>query len=405
MPKKPKLIILLALIGLIILYTVAQFTGWLLAAVLMFVLGSEFVNGFTDAPNAIGTVVATKALPFLPAALGAAVLNAFGATLGKGVAETIGKGIVDSQVITLETLAGALLGIIIFSSGAARFGIPTSESHALVAGLSGAALAEVGIGFNFSQPNIIIAFIAMPLLIFNTMILFPRTNKLITSGVGLVLGLITACGYPKTDVIITDGWIKVGVGIVSALIIGYIGSWLLGKLIIKTCSNLSPTPANKTFKILHIFSAGAMALGHGLNDGQKFIGVFTLALLLGGKIDTFEIQFWVVILCAGTMGIGTSFGGKKIIRVVGEKISRLTQWQGFTATTTAALIIEGVSHLGVPLSTTHTIVASITGTGASKKISAVRWKYPWHIVQASALTFPICGIIAFLTCKFLLLFK
>jgi inorganic phosphate transporter, PiT family len=319
-------------------------TDALLAIVLGLILCAEFVNGWTDAPNAIATVVSTRVLSPRAAVILATLLNIAGAFAGTAVAATIGKGIVDPSVVSLQTIAAAMIGIIVWSTVAARMGLPTSESHALVSGLAGAALATAG-----------------------------------------------------PEALIASGWYKVFWGIVFSSILGFGIALGIAKGIRIVFAARSPHKSSRLFSKLQIVSAAFMAFNHGSNDGQKFIGVFALTLLLGGQTDTFTIPWWVVLLCAVTMGVGTSVGGWKIMKTLGSRMTDLETWQGFSAEAGASATILLASALGIPLSTTHTITTAIMGVGASKRWSAVRWGVSREIVFAWILTFPICGTISFLS--------
>lgn len=308
------------------------------------ILYAEFVNGWTDAPNAIATVVSTRVLSPRNAVIMATVLNSIGALAGTAVAATIGKGIVDSSVISLETIGAAMLGIIIWSTIAAKMGLPTSESHALVAGLAGAGLAVAG-----------------------------------------------------PEALLLAGWKKVFIGILFSTFLGFFVALIFTKILRKILAPRSPVKTRRLFDRLQIISAAFMAFNHGSNDGQKFIGVFALSLVLAGKMQTFSIPLWIVLLCAVVMGIGTSIGGWKIIKTLGIRMTHLEPWQGFSAETAASITILSASQFGIPLSTTHTITTAIMGVGASKRLSAVRWGVSKDIIYAWLLTFPICGTIAFLT--------
>ncbi len=321
-----------------------------LLIVLFLVLASEFVNGWTDAPNAIATVVSTRVMSLRTAVGMAVVMNTIGALSGTAVATTIGTGIIDPSLITLPIIASALLSIVIWSSIAAQFGLPTSETHALVAGLAGAGLAVAG-----------------------------------------------------PEALLFSGWIKIGIGLIASSFFGFGIAWLISKIIflIGLKSNWSPCPARRTFDRLQILSAGLMAYNHGMNDGQKFIGVFTIALVIGGVLPAFKVLWWVALLCAVVMGIGTSFGGRRIISMLGEKMTNITSWQGFSSEISASCVIFGSSLAGVPLSTTHTISTSIMGVAASRRMSAVRWFQARKIIFAWIATFPICGAIGYATAWFL----
>jgi PiT family inorganic phosphate transporter len=306
------------------------------------VLIAEFVNGWTDAPNVIATVVSTGAMSPRAAIVMAVVFNILGAMGGTAVAATVGKGIVAPTAITLPAIISTMLSIIAWGSIAAAVGIPVSKSHALLAGLAGAGLA--GGGWEALQWN---------------------------------------------------GWLKVGYGLICSLGLGFCGALLIGKLVIALSAGARPTAAKHSYDRLQLLSAGFMAYNHGLNDGQKFMGVFALTMLAGGATDVFDIPFWIILVCALTMGIGTSFGGWRIIKTVGMKMARITSWQGFAAQTSASMTIFGASYFGIPLSTTHTITMGIVGASAARRTSDIRWSVLRRIVLAWAVTFPFCALLAF----------
>lgn len=310
---------------------------------LLGVLAAEFVNGWTDAPNAIATVVSTGVMTARQAILMAVVMNAAGAMAGTAVATTVGKGIVAPSALTVPAIAATMLSIIGWGAMAARFGIPVSKSHALLAGLAGAALASGGIG-----------------------------------------------------ALQWSGWEKVIIGLFSSLVAGFVGAFALARLITTLAANAAPARAKRNFDRAQMASAAFLAFNHGLNDGQKFMGVFTMTLLASGAIKEFLIPWWVILICALTMGIGTSFGGWRIIQTVGAKMTRLTSWQGFAATMAASTTIYVASSYGIPLSTTHTITSGIVGVGASRRASDVRWRVLQRIVLAWVATFPACAVIAYL---------
>jgi len=311
--------------------------------ILLLVLAAEFVNGFTDAPNAIATVVSTRVLRPHQAVVMAVVLNIIGALCGTAVAATIGKGIVNAESVNPLTIAAAMIGIVIWSTLAWAYGLPTSESHALVAGLAGAALATAG-----------------------------------------------------PSALLWVGWQKVLIGLGFSTLLGFVGG--VG-IMTALCWLLFHRPRHwvgKVFGRLQILSSAFMAFGHGSNDAQKFMGVFALALVLAGVFPKFHIPVWVIFVCALTMGIGTAFGGWRIIRTMGMRLTRLQPVHGFAAETSAALVITAASLFGIPLSTTHTINTTIMGVGATRRLSAVRWGVGSGIVAAWVLTFPVCGLIAWL---------
>ncbi len=315
----------------------------LLYIVLLLILAAEFVNGWTDAPNAIATVVSTRVLSPSQAVVMAAVLNIAGAlATGTAVAVTIGKGIVSPEVIGLPVVAAAMLAIIIWSTIAWVYGIPTSESHELIAGLTGAGLAVAG-------PSVL---------------LWEGWQKVLIG-----LGISTFLGF------------FLGSGIMTGLY------WLLRRV--------RPSLIRKAFSRLQILSAAFMAFSHGSNDGQKFMGVFALTLMLGGVMTEFTIPIWIMLLCGGVMAIGTAVGGWRIIHTMGFKLTKLEPVHGFAAETAGGLSILIASAFGIPLSTTHCINSSIIGVGATKRLSAVRWGVAGNIVLTWVLTFPVCGILGY----------
>ncbi len=314
--------------------------------VFMLILSAEFVNGWTDAPNAIATVVSTRVLTPLQAVIMASILNMIGALSGTAVAITIGKGIVKPEMINLTTIGAAMVGIVIWSTLAWFYGLPTSESHGLIAGLAGAGFASGGI-----------------------------------------------------SVLEWSGWKKVLIGLGFSTFLGFILGIALTTFIFKVFGGIAPDSMRKIFGKLQIFSSAFMAFSHGSNDGQKFMGVMTLTLYLTGGIKEFHVPIWVILICALTMAIGTAFGGWRIIKTMGVRLTNLQPVQGFSAETSAALAIELASRLGIPLSTTHTINTAIMGVGATKRFSAVRWGVGGEIVSAWILTFPVCGLIAFIITK------
>jgi len=330
-----------------------------LIIVLLLILWAEFVNGWTDAPNAMATVVSTRVLSPAQALLMTVVLNMAGVLLtGTAVALTIGKGIVDPSVIDLTTIGAAMLGIIIFSTGAWYFGLPTSESHALVAGLAGAGIAKTGV-----------------------------------------------------SVLLWAGWKKVLIGLAFSTFLGFIGAFILMSMIYLLFARIKRGTGVKIFGKAQILSSAFMAFSHGSNDGQKFIGVFALALVLGGvipmevfKSQSFHVPIWIFIICSLVMASGTAFGGWKIMKTMGFRMTKLEPVSGFAAETGAAATIQIASLLGIPLSTTHTINTAIMGVGSTKRLSAVRWGVSGQMVFAWILTFPCCGLIAYLTTKIVMLF-
>ena len=319
-----------------------------LIIVIVLVCGSIFVNGWTDAPNAITTVVSTRVLSPKAAVGLAAVFNLLGVLLmGTAVAKTIGN-IIDLTPGTdgLITLAAAQISIVAWAVGAWRFGIPTSESHALIAGLTGAAMAGSGL-----------------------------------------------------DSVSWAEWQKVLLGLGISSIIGFISSWLLTVGVAKTFGKMQRRRANKFFSFGQIVSASAMAFSHGAQDGQKFIGVIAYALMLGSVIPmggAFSVPIWVMVGVAALMAIGTSVGGYRIIKTMGMDMVKIEKYQGFSSEIAASACMIGATVFGIPLSTTNTKGTAIMGAAAARRLSNVNWGIVKEMFTAWILTFPACALIGYL---------
>jgi len=333
----------------------------MIAITALLTLGVILVNGWTDAPNAIATCVSTRAMKPKAAILMAAVFNFLGVfamtLLNAKVATTIFK-MVDfgSNARDATTaLCAALVAIVVWATAAWKFGIPTSESHALIAGLTGAAIA-------------------------------------MHNGLGGVNG---------------NEWIKVLVGLVLSSVLGFgfgLGSAKLTEWLFRHADRSKTTGF---FRGAQICGGASMAFMHGAQDGQKFMGVFLLGLSISSGqtgVSTFEIPIWLMILCSAVMALGTSIGGYRIIKSVGMDMVKLQTYQGFAADLGAALCLLIASLTGIPVSTTHTKTTAIMGVGASKRLSAVNWGVVKEMVLTWILTFPGCGLLGFLVVKLFLLF-
>lgn len=343
--------------------------------VLLAAVAFEYINGFHDTANAIATVVSTKVLSPRQAILLAAGANLLGAFMGEAVAKTIGQGQVEKGVVTMNTILAALLAAIIWNLLTWWLGLPSSSSHALIGGLCGAALAT-------SHGNWSV--------------------------------LIWSKFTPKG----ADGlWPKVIKPMILSPMTGFVVGFLLMALITALVINWRPSVVNRYFGKMQIASAAWMGLSHGTNDAQKTMGIITLALFTGttsgafadlpswlGFLHTpeFKISFWVKLLCAVTMALGTAAGGWRIIRTMGHKMVRLQPVHGFAAETTAGAIIFAASSFGIPLSTTHVIATSIMGVGAMKRFSAVKWGIVHRIVWAWILTIPATGLLGWVIARCLM---
>lgn len=329
-----------------------------LVIVVVLMLGVIFVNGWTDAPNAIATVISTRVMRPKSAVIMAVVFNFLGALfmtlINAKVAETLSNIVEFSPGQNgLTVFAAAMFSIVLWATVAWWFGIPTSESHALIAGITGGAIALGG----FSSVNM-------------------------------------------------GEWQKVLVGLLISSVLGFIAGYLTTKLIEILFKRIRRNTANNVFSVGQAFGAGAMAFMHGAQDGQKFMGTFLLGLYLyntqmvsRGIDGNFDIPFWLIILCSAVMGLGTSVGGYKIIKAVGMDMVKLEKYQGFAADTAASICLLISSITGIPVSTTHTKTTAIMGVGASRRLSAVNWSVVKDMVLAWVLTFPGCGLIAYVVSK------
>lgn len=317
------------------------------------------INGWTDAPNAIATCVSTRAMTPKNAILMAAIFNFLGVLVMTLINATVANTIVnmvdfssDSTATSLAALCAAMVGIVIWATLAWGFGIPTSESHALIAGLSGAAIALQG-GFS---------------------------------------------GINGAE------WMKVVYGILMSTFLGFGTGWGFVKLIEKAFKKVDRRKTTGLFKNAQIGGAAAMAFMHGAQDGQKFMGVFLIGAALAQGISpdpegTMQIAMWLMVVCSVVMALGTSIGGYKIIKTVGMDMVKLEQYQGFATDVTAAGCLLFASLVGVPVSTTHMKSASIMGVGCAKSFSNVRWDVVKEMVLTWVLTFPGCGIIGYIMAK------
>jgi PiT family inorganic phosphate transporter len=302
----------------------------------------DFTNGMHDAANSVSTIVSTRVLSPKQAVVWAAFFN-FVAFLifGTTVATTIGKGMINIDTVTPTVILAGLLGAICWNLITWYFGIPSSSSHALIGGYAGAAIANAG------------------------------------------FGVIIVSGWYKTLIFIALAPI---IGIILGYILKVITSWLIRKQ--------SLASVNKWSRVLQLFSAAAYSLGHGGNDAQKTMGIITSLLVAGGVISVFKIPLWVVLAAHTAIALGTISGGWRIIKTMGQKITRLTPIDGFAAETAAASSIFLATHLGVPVSTTHVITGAISGVGSANRLSAVRWSVTLNIVVAWVLTIPAAAIIS-----------
>lgn len=325
-------------------------------------LGVILVNGWTDAPNAIATCVSTRAIGVRQAIIMAAVFNFLGVlvmtAINASVAMTI-YNMVDfggDAKKALIALCAAMSAIVIWAIAAWMFGIPTSESHALIAGISGAAVA---IQNSFSGIN-------------------------------------------------PESWVKVIYGILLSTLLGFSVGFLISKLTVEICRNKNRLKTERFFSRAQVVGGASMAFMHGAQDGQKFMAVFLLGAALAGgmaEASSFIVPIWLMVLCSAVMGLGTSIGGYRIIKSVGMDMVKLKPYQGFSADLAAALCLLICSLFGLPVSTTHTKTTAIMGVGAARRKSSVNWSVVSELVLTWIFTFPGCGLLGYGMAKlFLMMF-
>src|SRR5574340_839358 len=316
---------------------------WVLALLVALAVAFDFMNGFHDAANSIATVVSTRVLKPQQAVFFAAAFNVIAiAVFHLKVAATIGKGIVDPGVVDAHVVFGALIGAIVWNLITWWYGIPASSSHALIGGIVGAVIAKAGAG------------------------------RLIGSGIAKTVAFI---------------FVSPALGFVLGALIMVAVSWLFART--------SPLKVDRWFRRLQLISAGLYSLGHGGNDAQKTIGIIWMLLVAAGLSGASEpVPVWVIVACYLAIGLGTLFGGWRIVKTMGQKLTKLKPVGGFCAETGGAMTLFLATALGIPVSTTHTITGAIVGVGATQRVKGVRWGLASGIVWAWILTIPASGAVA-----------
>jgi PiT family inorganic phosphate transporter len=307
------------------------------------VLVFDFINGFHDSANSIATVVSTKVLSPLAAVCMAAFFNFIAFTVfPMNVAHTIGKGVINIDVMNLKVIAGALVAAITWNLLTWWLGLPSSSSHTLVGGLVGAAIAHSG------------------------------TSSVVVSGV-----------------------MKIVAFIFIAPAIGMVLSFIISTFVVFICRKMAPFRVDRLFRRLQIISSASFSLGHGGNDAQKSMGIIWAALIVKGFASTADARpaLWVILACQAAIALGTLFGGWRIVKTMGQKITKLKPYEGFCAETAGTLTLFGATHFGIPVSTTHTVTGAIMGVGARKGLSAVKWGVTRKIFWAWMLTIPVSAVI------------
>jgi inorganic phosphate transporter, PiT family len=314
----------------------------LIVVVFVVTLLFEFANGFNDAANSIATIVSTHVLSPRLAVAWAAFWNLAAAfVFGTAVASTMGKGLVLLELVDEWVLIGGLSGAILWTYACTWLGLPISVSHSLMGGYAGAALTKAG------WEAILLEGWRLPLL-------FIFLSPLLGMLVAIILMVAT--------------------------------SWVV--------RHKAPAPVDRWFRRLQLVSAAAYSLGHGTNDAQKGMGIIAAAMVTAGALPTYEVPFWVVISCHAAIAAGTMAGGWRVVRTMGQRITKLRPFDGFSAETAGALLLIGTAQAGIPVSTTHTIAGAIVGVGTTHRITAVRWGIATRIVWAWILTIPGAALIA-----------
>jgi len=314
----------------------------ILYVVVALVLVFDFLNGFHDSANSIATVVSTKVLSPLAAVVIAAFFNFIAFTVFPlKVAHTIGKGVVDPDVLNMTVIAAALVAAITWNLLTWWWGLPSSSSHTLVGGLVGAAIAHSGI----------------------SSVIFP-------------------------------GLIKIVLFIFVAPLMGMVLSYLISSLVVYLFRNFTPSNVDKIFRKLQLLSSSTLSLGHGGNDAQKSMGIIWAALIVSGLTTKNDpIALWIILSCQTAIALGTFFGGWRIVKTMGQKITKVKPFEGFCSETAGAITLFAATHFGIPVSTTHTITGAIIGIGARKGVTAVKWGVTTKIFWAWILTIPVSACI------------
>jgi inorganic phosphate transporter, PiT family len=312
----------------------------LLVAIVVITLAFEFTNGWHDAASSIATIVSTRVLRPSWAVVWAAFWNFIAAFFfGTAVATTIGKGLVRLELVTPVVLLAGLLGAIVWNYATIRVGIPASSSHALIGGYGGAAIAAAG------------------------------------------FRAIIVHGWVKPVIFI---FVAPLIGVLVALVVTVATSWIV--------RHQAPQRVDRWFRRLQLVSAGAFSLGHGTNDAQKGMGIITAALVASRLQPSYSVPFWVIICCHLAMAGGTMAGGWRVVKTLGNRITKLQPFGGFAAETAAAVTLIGTAATGIPVSTTHVITGAICGVGAARRLTAVRWGVTHRILWAWILTIPGAGL-------------
>ena len=307
--------------------------------IILVALAFDFLNGFHDAANSIATVVSTRVLSPQKAVVWAAFFNFVAAfVLGTHVAKTLGAGMIDLGVVTHEVVLAGLIGAIWWDLITWYYGIPVSSSHALIGGYAGAAVAKAGWG-----------------------------------------------------AIIAAGWTKTLLFIVLAPLIGLVLGFALMASLTRALRHWNPLRLDKLFRRLQLLSAGLYSLGHGGNDAQKTMGIITGLLVASGHLARFEVPLWVILMSHAAIAFGTMFGGWRIVKTMGTRITKLQPFGGFCAEASGAATLVGATLSGIPVSTTHTITGAIIGVGSTRRLSAVKWGVAGRIVWAWVLTIPLAA--------------
>jgi PiT family inorganic phosphate transporter len=313
----------------------------LVVFIILVALVFDFLNGFHDSANSIATVVSTRVLSPRRAVMWAAFFNFIAAFFfGLKVADTLGKGLVELSAVNEYVILSGLVGAIVWDLITWYYGLPTSSSHALMGGYAGAAIVKAG----FSA-------------------------------------------------IVLSGWTPTLIFIAVAPIMGFVVAFLLMVCVMWMFHAKSSTRVNREFRRLQLLSAAFLSLGHGTNDAQKTMGIITGLLVTAGFLKSFQVPFWVIVMCNFVIAMGTLFGGWRIVKTMGQKITRLRPVDGFCAETAGGITLLIATFFGIPVSTTHTINGGIMGVGATNRLSAVRWGVAGNIVLVWILTIPLSALI------------
>jgi inorganic phosphate transporter, PiT family len=364
----------------------------------------NFVNGLNDASHSIATVVATKALSPLKASLSSALANFIGPFIfTTAVAATIGNDLVQAEALTPLSIVIAMLTAILLVLFATHIGLPLSSSQALIGAILGAGIAAYGPGALILPPLAMVEQLVLYSLIggilgaccLGLLAFYLKKNKKTAVLLGVIFGIsVTIPLLMLTGVFVLSGLLAIGVFIFISPVIGFFIAFLFDLLVTHLFRYSRQNRMKRIFQPLQVMASLFQAAGHGANDGQHAMGMITALLLAGGIISSFVVPFWVVLVSAASIALGTSFGGWKVINKLAKEITKIRPYQGFCAATSGSAILAMVTGFGIPVSSTQVMSGAIVGVGATRGVKAVKWEVPRQMMIAWIITIPLAFLVS-----------